>query len=149
MVVIADLRSDSSPGWTPDASAPTPALPRPVHAARSGSGKGLHDAGCDARRRGRAADAALSCSTQVVQADALGYLATHWQEFDAIHAAPPCQDHSISTHDNHGTGWLLTAVLSFLRSEVNIPWVVENVPGAPLTPHYRLLCGCVCSAYRI
>lgn len=76
------------------------------------------------------------------QADALGYLANHWQEYDAIAAGPPCQDFSVSTHDEHGTGWMLKATLAFLKTEVNIPWFVENVPGAPLTPHYKL-CGCM------
>lgn len=77
------------------------------------------------------------------QADALGYLATHWQEYDALHLSPPCQDFTVASHLDHGTGWLLKAVLSFLHSgEVTIPWVVENVPQAPLRADYKL-CGCM------
>ena len=33
---------------------------------------------------------------QFVQGDALEFLAEHGTEFDAIHASPPCQDHSAS-----------------------------------------------------
>jgi len=63
--------------------------------------------------------------------------------YDAIHASPPCQDWSV-LHRNygaaaHGTGWLLEATLSRLRGQA-LPWVVENVVGAPL-PSAIELCG--------
>ena len=32
---------------------------------------------------------------QFIEADALGYLTEHGQDFDAIHASPPCQGYSI------------------------------------------------------
>jgi DNA (cytosine-5)-methyltransferase 1 len=77
------------------------------------------------------------------KADALDYLHHHGGEFDAIHASPPCQDHSV-LHRNygapeHGTGWLLSAVLEALRAQP-CPWVVENVVGARL-PSAFILCG--------
>jgi DNA (cytosine-5)-methyltransferase 1 len=60
--------------------------------------------------------------------------------FDAIHASPPCQAFSITkhTHDkNHPD--LLTPTLERLRN-VDVPWVVENVPGAPM-PNPVEMCG--------
>ena len=76
-----------------------------------------------------------------VQADALKYCAAHGHEFDAIHASPPCQDHSRMRNQAglHGTGWLLQAALDML-SEINSPFVIENVQGAKL-PCPVVLCG--------
>ena len=72
------------------------------------------------------------------QGDALEY---SLDGFDAIHASPPCQAHTALR-----TAWnakkhpdLLTPTLQYLRT-VSIPWVVENVPGAPIR-HDLLLCG--------
>ena len=75
------------------------------------------------------------------QADALEYLAEHGHEFDAIHASPPCQDHSPlrALSGEHGTGWLLDATMDALRSQP-APWVVENVAGARM-PATLTLCG--------
>jgi DNA (cytosine-5)-methyltransferase 1 len=64
--------------------------------------------------------------------------------FDAIHASPPCQDHStlaILRDQAHGTGWMLAATRIRLQ-EAGVPWVLENVRGAPMQPHL-VLCGCV------
>ena len=51
--------------------------------------------------------------------------------FDAIHASPPCQDHSTLAilHPEHGTGWMLRAAIDRLRA-TGLPYVVENVGGA-------------------
>ena len=82
------------------------------------------------------------------QADALEYLAEHYQEFDAIHASPPCQDHTRSyTPYNHGTAHFLPDVRNFLLS-IDRPWVIENVPGAPMRADY-LLCGCMFKLPRL
>ena len=63
--------------------------------------------------------------------------------FDAIHASPPCADHSKSRtlHAEHGTGWMLGATRERLQRS-GVPWVIENVPGAPMRPDY-VLCGCI------
>jgi DNA (cytosine-5)-methyltransferase 1 len=77
------------------------------------------------------------------QGDALEFLAEHGHEFDAIHASPPCQDHSTATKRHgrvHGTGWLLAATREALEA-TGRPWVIENVPGAPMRADFRL-CGC-------
>lgn len=75
------------------------------------------------------------------QGDALTYLAAHWCEFDAVHASPPCHDHSAlaSVAGVNGTGWLLAATREAL-SALPLPWVIENVPGAAMRVDLRL-CG--------
>ena len=75
------------------------------------------------------------------QGDALEYLAAHWREFDAVHASPPCHDHSAlaSVAGLDGTGHLLADTRAAL-SALPLPWVVENVPGAAMRVDLRL-CG--------
>jgi DNA (cytosine-5)-methyltransferase 1 len=73
------------------------------------------------------------------QADALEY---PLGGFDAIHASPPCQDHTRTPNPHvHGTGWMLAATREHLKAS-GMPWVIENVPGAPMRADY-LLCGCM------
>ena len=63
-------------------------------------------------------------------------------DFDAIHASPPCQDHTRGgSHPVHGTGWMLGAVRARLE-QIPIPWVIENVPGSPMRADF-VLCGCM------
>lgn len=76
------------------------------------------------------------------QADALEYLAEHYQEFDVIHASPPCQRYSRitrmnGTQENHPD--LLQASIDAL-DKTGKPYIVENVPGAPMK-NYLMLCG--------
>jgi len=80
------------------------------------------------------------------QADALEYVAEHGHEFDAIHASPPCQGY---TRMNQG---LLQAqgrskdhpfLVETTRDAViktGLPYVIENVVGAPLVNPIQL-CG--------
>lgn len=88
-----------------------------------------------------------------VQADAMTY---PLDGFDAVHASPPCQDHSETRilGGGHGTGWMLAATLQRLRAS-GIPWIVENVDGAALARQGDLfgangleLCGCMFPALR-
>ena len=74
------------------------------------------------------------------QADALEYLAEHGHEFDAIHASPPCQAYSVTQriHDNDYPE-LIEPTRKLLR-DTGKPYVIENVPGAPLEIPI-LLCG--------
>jgi DNA (cytosine-5)-methyltransferase 1 len=82
------------------------------------------------------------------QGDALEYLSEHWQEFDAIHASPPCQDHIRSyTPYDHGTAHLLPDTRNILLM-IDRPWVIENVPGAPMRADF-LLCGCMFNLPRL
>lgn len=63
--------------------------------------------------------------------------------FDAVHASPPCQDHSASAslHDGHGTGWMLDHTIGRVKA-AGLPYVVENV-GRAVMPSALTLCGTV------
>lgn len=76
-----------------------------------------------------------------IQGDALDYLSKHGHEFDAIHASPPCRDHTplTSVAGTDGTGWLLAATRERF-APLGLPWVIENVPGAPMRAD-AVLCG--------
>jgi DNA (cytosine-5)-methyltransferase 1 len=85
---------------------------------------------------------------QFVQADAMTVLHTWddfcwgWGDFDAIHASPPCQHYIRSgMFDRSKHPDLIHAVCVQLEA-TGKPWVVENVPGAPMRADYRL-CGCM------
>jgi DNA (cytosine-5)-methyltransferase 1 len=69
--------------------------------------------------------------------------------FDAIHASPPCQDHvrSPGPAARRGTGWMLAATRERLNAN-RVPWVIENVPGAPMRADYKL-CGCLFGLPRL
>ena len=87
---------------------------------------------------------------EFIQADAMTFCHLFAGEIAAVHASPPCQDHSVSksTHPAHGTDWMLDATRDRLV-EWGIPWVIENVPGAPMLSapslfgeyHGLMLCG--------
>lgn len=76
------------------------------------------------------------------RADALEYCADHGQEFDVIHASPPCQRYSTATavtgSQNKHPDLLPITRATLIRT--GKPWVIENVMGAPFQ-HYCLLCG--------
>lgn len=60
--------------------------------------------------------------------------------FDAIHASPPCKAHTaLAAIHKRGHADLLTPTRDLLRSQ-SAPWVMENVPGAPMR-NYITLCG--------
>jgi len=86
-----------------------------------------------------------------VQADVFEFT-SDWDyltDFDAVHASPPCQDHSPLRHTGglHGTGWMLDAIRRRLAAQP-APWVIENVPGATMRPDYKL-CGCMLGLPRL
>ena len=49
----------------------------------------------------------------------------------AIHASPPCQAYSITTRDKTRHQDLIPAIRELLKA-TGLPYVIENVPGAPL-----------------
>jgi DNA (cytosine-5)-methyltransferase 1 len=76
------------------------------------------------------------------QGDALDFLREQGRGFDAIHASPPCQRHSIMTRrhgrqDGHPD---LIPLTRKLLEATGQPWVIENVVGAPLRDPVTL-CG--------
>lgn len=77
--------------------------------------------------------------------DALEFLEAHGREFDVIHASPPCQTFSRTRHlrvaQGKGTSKVdLVHKTRGLLVYVGRPYVIENVPGAPLMDPVTL-CG--------
>lgn len=74
------------------------------------------------------------------QADAFEYLAEYGQEFDVIHASPPCQAY-VQRNKNLETKHprLIEPTRETLLA-LGKPYVIENVEGAPLIEPMRL-CG--------
>ena len=77
-----------------------------------------------------------------VQADGLSYIREHGHEFDAIHASPPCQKFTAlrtmwnsREHEDQ-----LTPTRALLQ-QIGKPYVIENVPGAPMEGAWVRLCG--------
>lgn len=61
--------------------------------------------------------------------------------FDVIHASPPCQKYSVLRRANPTVEYPdLIAPTRMLLEAVRVPWIIENVPGAPLR-HMLVLCG--------
>lgn len=69
--------------------------------------------------------------------------------FDVVHASPPCKAHTVARHggssdrmprlfDPHPD--LLTPTLARFAS-LAVPWIIENVPGAPMPEGSLVLCG--------
>jgi DNA (cytosine-5)-methyltransferase 1 len=79
------------------------------------------------------------------QGDIIEHLMRHGREYDFIHVSPPCQDYTIASKiyrnkgKDYGTAWLLPAVYEILQ-RTSVPWVIENVVGAPMHAPVRL-CG--------
>lgn len=69
-----------------------------------------------------------------IQADAIEVLSdrSFMAKFSAAHASPPCQAHSPLNAFNKREYPRLIEPIRELLSGYNIPYVIENVPGAPL-----------------
>jgi DNA (cytosine-5)-methyltransferase 1 len=74
------------------------------------------------------------------QGDAFNYLRSHGHEFDVIHASPPCQRYTKARKLRGREHPDLIAPLRLLLQDSGKPWVIENVPGAPLI-NPVMLCG--------
>lgn len=65
------------------------------------------------------------------QGDALGYVAAHGHEFDAIHASPPCQAYSVQTNPMYrGNHPDLIAPTRAALQATGKPYAIENVENA-------------------
>lgn len=106
-----------------------------------GAGKGYADAGfevfgVDLERQRR-------YPFEFHQADALDVLAggvLDLDSFDAIHASPPCQAYSITKHSHQKKHVELIEPVRDALIRLGKPYVIENVPGAPLRDPLTL-CG--------
>lgn len=99
-------------------------------AARGYQRAGFHVTGVDIAPQPRYAGDVF------VQGDALGYLAAHGDDYEAIHASPPCQAFTQMSAKYRGKGGkadshldLLSPTRTALTNE-DRPWVIENVVGA-------------------
>lgn len=72
-----------------------------------------------------------------VRADALEYLAEHGNEYDAIHASPPCQCYSHGT-PHKGNHWDSVPPTRQALERSGKLWIIENVPGSPVRPDFRI-----------
>ena len=86
---------------------------------------------------------------EFVQADALDYFDANWWLFDAWHASPPCQAHTMLKNIHQDEAYkerhidLIEPVRGFFEDMCSVdwkPWVIENVVGAPLNSPLTL-CG--------
>jgi len=69
------------------------------------------------------------------QADAFDFLREFGHEFDFIHASPPCQAYTKAAKQWRNAGRSYPDLIEETRQllqECGKPWVIENVPGAPL-----------------
>jgi DNA (cytosine-5)-methyltransferase 1 len=69
---------------------------------------------------------------EFVQADALEYACEHWQDFDAIHASPPCQAYSVTQNMHNAEHVDLLPITRAILRFIGLPYVIENVPGSPM-----------------
>ena len=79
------------------------------------------------------------CGDHFIRANALGLDAKYIrQNFDFVIAGPPCQAYvTMSRRDEHHN--LIPPTRELLK-QTGLPWVIENVPTAPLK-RYIMLCG--------
>lgn len=78
-----------------------------------------------------------------IQADAMDYGYAHIHEFDAVHASPPCQRYSVATKSVKGLSDKHPDLVPWVRMMLElkgVPWVIENVVGAPMLGPI-VLCG--------
>jgi DNA (cytosine-5)-methyltransferase 1 len=115
-----------------------------------GAAKGYHDAGFDVV--GVDIEPQPNYPYEFHKGDALtlGAELLASGRFAAVHASPPCQAYSMITR-NFGTADRhldLLAITRKLLEAGGLPWIIENVPGAPMRADYRL-CGCMFGLFRL
>jgi DNA (cytosine-5)-methyltransferase 1 len=109
-----------------------------------GASRGYYEAGFDVE--------GIDCEPQpnyeyaFTQGDALELLGDRKfvARFDGHVGSPPCQDSSISTQTFRFAGKVYPQLIPPVRelfTATGKPWVIENVPGAPLRADYTI-CGC-------
>ena len=109
-----------------------------LYCCAGGAAKGYHDAGFEVV--GVDINPQPRYPFEFHQADALEFLAAHGHEFDAIHASPPCQAYTNAQRIQKNDHPELIAPTREALVASGKPWVIENVPGAPLLEPVEL-CG--------
>ena len=87
---------------------------------------------------------------QMIESDALELDVSFLRKFDAIHASPPCQAYStLAYRTGKGHMWprLIEPIRNLLKAS-GVPYIIENVVGAPLE-NYATLCGTMFPSLRV
>ena len=105
-----------------------------------GAAVGYHRAGFDIVGIDRDGKFAKRYPFEFHQADAIEFIREHGHEFDAIHASPPCQAYSGTQKIQNNDHPDLIGPTRDALEATGVPYVIENVPGAPLLDP-ALLCG--------
>ncbi|MFD1776675.1 DNA cytosine methyltransferase [Paenibacillus rhizophilus] len=112
-----------------------------LYCCGGGAGRGLHQAGFEVT--GVDINPQKRYPFKFIQSDVMQLSIDFLREFDFIWASPPCQAYTLA-----GTQWrregkeypdLIEATRAMLI-ESGVPWVIENVPEAPLK-NPVVLCG--------
>jgi len=103
-----------------------------------GAGMGYHQAGFEVV--GVDIEPQSHYPFDFVQANALEFIAKHGHEFDVIHTSPPCQLYSVTSALATGNHPDLILPTRQVLQTAGKPYVIENVPGAPLK-NPLMLCG--------
>jgi len=78
---------------------------------------------------------------EFIQADCLALGMDFIRGFDAVHASPPCQIHSITAKMTGAHGHIdLIPQTRAMLTDSGLPYIIENVPGAPMYDPV-ILCG--------
>jgi DNA (cytosine-5)-methyltransferase 1 len=111
----------------------TPHRPRllDLFCGQGGAGWGYHLAGFDVTGVDIRPMPLHPPQMTFVHGDAIEYLKAHGHEYDAVHASPPCRAYTSARH---------SAPRRYRHPDLVGPYVIENVPGAPLEDPV-LLCG--------
>jgi DNA (cytosine-5)-methyltransferase 1 len=98
-----------------------------------GAGEGYHRAGFEVT--GVDIEPQPRYPHAFIQGDALEYLRTHGWMYDVIHASPPCQAFTAYRRRGGGVGDSYPDLIAATREAListGRPYIIENVPGAPL-----------------
>lgn len=83
-----------------------------------------------------------------IQTDVLALDPRFLRSFDAVHASPPCQAHTLAQRiQNRKHPDLIDPTREMLEAS-GLPWVIENVEGAPLRSPV-MLCGSMFEGLRV
>jgi DNA (cytosine-5)-methyltransferase 1 len=85
---------------------------------------------------------------EFVQGDALEYVAQHGHKYDLIVAGPPCQLYSVTAGLSKGGYPDLVGPTREALQATGKPYIIENVPGAPLE-NPLMLCGTMFPELRV
>jgi DNA (cytosine-5)-methyltransferase 1 len=108
-----------------------------------GAAMGLHRAWPDAEIVGVDITPQPNYPFKFVRDDAMNWIDGWHQGFDFVWASPPCQAYTMMRHMGKNAGKNAPDLVPLVREKLlrcDLPWVIENVIGAPLGFSIRL-CG--------